>query len=97
MKKPKPKRIELAPQDKIEQYYALAVDFFKSILNMNYDECFVSDESRLSDFANMFDSKTDIAKFIKRIKKRYDVSIDDLTLIKIFDKISTEGKFTEKP
>jgi hypothetical protein len=92
------KRIKFAPRSDAEKYDALAAHFFKNILKMNADECFWSDESRLSDFATFFDDKQrikDMEKFVKRIKSTYKISIDfkrdDLTLIKLFDKIEKEG------
>lgn len=46
---------ELAPceQFQIEEYEAIAADFVRSILVLNPEECFLSDESDLDDFSLM--------------------------------------------
>ncbi|MFN0303671.1 MAG: hypothetical protein ACKVQU_25325 [Burkholderiales bacterium] len=43
---------ELAPQDRITAYAETAREFFRVVLDIDYDECLVTDESRLSDFAS---------------------------------------------
>lgn len=45
------KKVTLAEQDRIDLYEATATEFFRSVLDMDYSECLVTDESRLSDFA----------------------------------------------
>ena len=44
--------ITFAQIDKIEFLEETAVLFFSQILDLNYNECFVSDESTLSDFSS---------------------------------------------
>ena len=46
-----PTKFELAPQDRIDAYERTAREFMREILDINYDECLVTDESRLSDFS----------------------------------------------
>ena len=45
------KCITFAPRDLIDDYEDIARDFLKRICNLDYDECFISDESGVSDFA----------------------------------------------
>jgi hypothetical protein len=42
--------IEFAPTYRIEEHPDLARDFFRRIVNLNYEECFISNESSLWDF-----------------------------------------------
>jgi hypothetical protein len=44
-------RIVMADTDEVDCYEDIAVDFLKQIFNIDYDECFISDESALSDFS----------------------------------------------
>jgi hypothetical protein len=44
-------RIVMADTDEVDCYEEIAADFLKQIFNLDVDECFFSDESRLSDFS----------------------------------------------
>ena len=44
-------KIVYAPSDDIEDYEDIAREFLMGMFDVDYDECFISDESRLSDFA----------------------------------------------
>ena len=44
-------RIVYAPSDDVEDYEDIARDFLQKIFKINYDECFISDESSLADFS----------------------------------------------
>lgn len=44
------KNIILAPQDEIQNFEDVASTFFDRVLDLNFDECLITDESRLSDF-----------------------------------------------
>ena len=46
------KKVEFAPQDRIELYEDTAREFFRDVLDMSYDECLVTDETHLSDFSS---------------------------------------------
>lgn len=50
MPAPTPK-IEFAEQDLIEQAAPLGREFLKRVLDMDWDDCLVTDESALSDFS----------------------------------------------
>jgi hypothetical protein len=42
--------LEFAPSHLIEQHEVLARDFLRRVLDLSYDECFISDQSSLWDF-----------------------------------------------
>lgn len=44
-------RVEVCEQDLIEQAAPLGREFFTRVLDMDWDECLLTDESALSDFA----------------------------------------------
>ena len=46
------KRVATAAQERIDDFECTAVEFFRAVLGMNYSECIVTDESRISDFAS---------------------------------------------
>ena len=46
------KKVVLADQDRIDAYEDTAREFFRSVLDMDYGECVVTDERRLSDFSS---------------------------------------------
>ncbi len=69
------KKIVLADQARIESYEDTAREFFRSVLDMDYDECVVTDESRLSDFSScgLPDGLGDDAKGLKELYAVWDV------------------------
>ena len=68
------KKVVLADQDRIESYEDTAREFFRAVLEMNYDECVVTDESRLSDFSSygLPDGLGDDAKELKELYAVWD-------------------------
>jgi hypothetical protein len=46
------KKVVIAAQERIDDFERTAVEFFRAVLGMDYGECIVTDESRLSDFAS---------------------------------------------
>lgn len=44
-------RIVMGSSTDIDDYEVIARDFLKEVFHLDYDECFISDESSLSDFA----------------------------------------------
>ena len=46
------KKFKLAPQERIEGYESTAREFFRTVLDLDYRECVVTDQSRLVDFAS---------------------------------------------
>jgi hypothetical protein len=96
-------RITFTPTDNIDDYEIIARDFLKKIFNLDYDECFISDESALSDFAMCALSEEDPrydtmtidnlykeARFfmVRKIEAEYHITVDPYDyLVKVFDKI----------
>jgi hypothetical protein len=46
------KKVVIAPQERIDDFEQTAREFFRAVLAMDYGECIVTDESRLSDFSS---------------------------------------------
>lgn len=46
------KKVVIAAQERIDDFKHTAIEFFRGVLGMDYCECIVTDESRLSDFAS---------------------------------------------
>ena len=64
------KTVVIAPQERIEDFERTAVEFFRAVLGMDYRECIVTDESRLSDFASC-GLPEDIADATQSLKALY--------------------------
>jgi len=78
--------LEFAPTDRIRFFDDIADDFFRRVLDLNYRECFISDESTLWDF-HTEESNEHLHKTIWDAY-RVDVSdIKDGNLVKIFERI----------
>lgn len=78
--------VEFASTDEIDQYSTIASDFFEEILEMDFDTCFVSDESSLWDFPNTSDK----ARVLELVKQTYQVDISDIetgNLVQIFQRL----------
>jgi hypothetical protein len=95
-------KIVYASSDDVEDYEEIAREFLQKIFKINYDECFISDESSLADFSGcgMPDSE-EIEKLtleqhyalgkvvmVRTINENYgiDVSPNDL-LVDVFERI----------
>jgi len=78
--------IEFAATDRVRLFDDIADDFFRRILDMNYRECFISDESTLWDFH----AEESNEHFHKKVWDAYRVDISDIddgNLVKIFERI----------
>ncbi len=64
------KKVVFAPQERIDDFECTAVEFFRAVLDMDYGECVVTDESRLSDFASC-GLPEDIADATQSLKDLY--------------------------
>jgi hypothetical protein len=60
--------IECAPQDVIEKYSDIAVDFFDTVLGMHYNSYLITDESYLSDFSFCGDFTDECEEEINEIR-----------------------------
>ena len=66
--------IEFASAKIIERHQNLAREFFREILNLDYDECFISDESSLYDFAA---SEAEAIELASRIESCFQIKLHD--------------------
>ena len=66
--------IEFAATEQIESYERIAREFLSSILDMDYDDCFISDESSLWDFHG---EETNDSYYV-RIKEIFGVDVSDI-------------------
>jgi len=83
------RKITMAPQVAIEQYEDIAIQFFPKVIGMEYYDCFITDMSGLTDF------EEDKEYYIDKVQKEYNIDIsdiEDLILIKIFERISVLDK-----
>lgn len=46
-------KVEIAPQDRLSAVEHLAPRFFREVLDYDYDECAISDDSDLGDFTDL--------------------------------------------
>ena len=104
----KAKKVTLADQDRIDLYEATATEFFRSVLDMDYSECLVTDESRLSDFSScgMPDELADATTGLKElyaawrvwvvpvIKGGYELDdvVPSILLVDLFERIEQQRR-----
>lgn len=68
----KPKRIELAAQRRLAAVEHLVARFFHEVLECDYEDCLVTDESDLRDFADVFgDREAEVAAMLGRLEAHY--------------------------
>ena len=80
--------IEFAPTDLVNLHWNIAEDFFQRVLDMNYDDCWISDQSSLWDF-HVEDSNQHLHEKVWECY-RVDISdIEDGNLVKIFERIES--------
>jgi hypothetical protein len=75
--------IQFASGDRLAEVEDLAPKFFAEVLEMDYAECFISDESSLWDFTD----EADISAYVIRIREVYDVDIDSGNIVDILERI----------
>jgi len=68
------KKVVIAAQERIDDFECTAVEFFRAVLGMDYSECIVTDESRLSDFAScgLPEDIADAAQGLKALYSAWD-------------------------
>lgn len=64
-------KIVVVPTDRIDALEVMAPKFCREILGMEYEDCFISDESELCDFPG------DEAAYYERIARVYGVDVRD--------------------
>jgi hypothetical protein len=83
--------IEFASTERVQLYDDIANDFFDRVLDMNYGDCLITDESSLWDF-HVEESNEHLYRKIWNAY-RTDVSdIDDGNLVTIFERIENRGR-----
>ena len=85
--------IEFASSDEVEKHTILAADFFEKILDMDYRNCFITDESSLWDFHT--EESNDHLN--RKIQEVYNVDVSDIEgakLVKIFERITSPTNHT---
>ncbi len=78
--------LEFASTERVSLHEDIAQDFFKRILDMNYAECWISDQSSLGDF---HDEESN-GHLHRKVWESYRVDISDIedgNLVKIFERI----------
>ena len=98
------KPIVMAERYQIEEFDDIANEFFSLVLGMDYDACFVSDESRLCDFSGCGMPDYLVASggvpqtlsvtwdrwVICEVARRYgvDLSVATVTMVDLFNRIA---------
>ena len=80
--------IEFASNVEVSAYENIALDFFDKVLDMDYRQCWISDESSLWDF-HMEETNE---RLNQKILETYGVDVSDIengNLVRIFERIST--------
>lgn len=78
-------KIECAPTSGIDMFQTIAEDFMKRILDLDYEECLITDESSVFDFADFTE-----AELRNRILEAYDLDISEIktgNLLALFQRI----------
>ena len=81
--------LSFADTSEIEALQDLAADVFERILNLNYYECFVSDES------SFFDFETDDEETLRKINAAYGLGLTDLgdgNIVRLLTLIKAKAK-----
>lgn len=67
------KKITLASQERLVRVEELAPRFFQEVLEMNYFECLITDESDLRDFTDAFgdNDEAEVAAMLDRLEAHY--------------------------
>ena len=90
---PRPGRrvpITFAATYRVEEHPDIATDFFARVLDLDYAECFVSDESSLADFHTELSDE----HLHERILLAYGVDVSDIEdgrLVRIFERLVASG------
>ena len=68
------KKVVIAPQERIDDFEQTAVEFFRAVLGMDYGDCVVTDESRLSDFSScgLPEDSADATQSLKELYSAWD-------------------------
>ena len=86
-KRESPRQIELASTLEVDKLEGIASDFFPRILDMDRNDCLITDESSLWDFH----SEESNGAFYSKILEAYGIDVSDVgraNLAKIFQRIA---------
>lgn len=78
-------KIECAPTSGVDMYQTIAEDFMKRILELDREECLITDESSIFDFVDFSE-----AELRRRIRQAYNLDISEIksgNLLEIFQRI----------
>lgn len=81
-------KIEFAPTSGIDMFQTIAEDFMKRILDLDSEECLITDESSIYDFVDFTE-----AELRRRIQEAYDLDISEIktgNLLEIFRRIHSK-------
>lgn len=83
------KRFELAPQDRLTKVEHLAPRFFREVLGREYEECLVTDESDLTDFATADapreERRAEVDRLLTRMQEHYVVDCRGVGSTRVVD------------
>jgi len=83
----KRRSLEFACSDRIESHADIARDFFPKVFLLEFDDCFISDESHLSEF---YGDPKEQAEIYDRIQHHFGIDpsvLKDDLLISVFEAI----------
>ena len=83
-------KFECAPTSGVDTFQAIAAVFMKRILELDFEECLVTDESSIYDFVDFTE-----AELRRRILAEYNLDIPGIksgNLLEIFRLIHTQGQ-----
>jgi hypothetical protein len=86
-KRESPRQIELASTLEVDKFESIASDFFPRILDMDRNDCLITDESSLWDFHTELSNEP----FCSKILEAYGIDVSDVekgNLAKIFHRIA---------
>jgi hypothetical protein len=81
-----PRKLELASMVEVDKFESIAPDFFERILEMDRNDCLITDESSLWDFHTERSNDS----FYSKILDAYGIDVSDVekgNLVKIFQRI----------
>ncbi|MGQ0767153.1 MAG: hypothetical protein ACT4OZ_16010 [Gemmatimonadota bacterium] len=91
---PKPKKIELASQSRLELVEDLAPRFFAEVFDYDYSECLITDESDLRDFASVVDPiDPQVQEMLARFEAHYFVAppTDSTRIVDLLEFLRNRG------
>lgn len=95
-------RITFASQDGVDQFESLAREFLPAILGYDLDETMITDESTLSDFCGLCETREKFdaweRKVLQQIEERYGVLPRDsgIYLVDLFRDIELHRRATSR-